>query len=129
MPKNQCPDHKLRKWPSNTQFIAEGLILLLNRPLYGLIQHLQSVCDYGCCFMDAFDISTENACGWLMTEEGSQYEDCIQQIDEVLAAIRGTDLSAYISPLQDILGHSEALDFFERIRCVLVEACDVNSEA
>jgi len=75
--------------------------------------------------MDAFDISIENARGWLATDEGSQHQLCIQQIDEVLAAVRGSDLSAYVSPLTDLLRHDEALDFFESIRGVLLEAFDI----
>ena len=68
---NRCPEHTLKKWPSCTQFLAEGLILLLNRPLYGLVQHLESHCVYGCCGMDAFDITASNAQLWLEVRGGA----------------------------------------------------------
>jgi hypothetical protein len=124
---NRCPEHTLKQWPSHTQFLAEGLILLLNRPLYGLVKHLESDCVYGCCGMDAFDISASNAQLWLRSDEGQQRQLCLEQLDEVFAAIRGTTFSAYVSPLQGMLRHEEALDFFESIRSALAEAVDLES--
>jgi len=56
---------------------------MLGQPLRGLVKHLESNCLVGCCGMDAFDISPENALAWLQTVEPEQRRLCVEQIEEV----------------------------------------------
>lgn len=110
--------------PSRDQHFTEALVVLLNRPLYTLVQHLESECVYDCCYMDAFDISAANAGRWLGTVSSDDHRECLRQLDEVLAAVRHTSLSVFMGQLGDFWKRDEALAFLESIKSVVTEALE-----
>lgn len=110
----------MASWPTNTQHLSEALVVLLGQPLRSLVQHLESNCIYGCCYMDAFDISAENAGVWVKTVDAEQRHLCLGQLKEVLVAVRATTLPVYVEKLGDVLKREEAVTFFERIEGALL---------
>lgn len=110
--------------PAPSPHLTPAMVLFLPGPLSLLVRQLESNCVYGCCYMDAFDLSAENAGAWLKTVKPTERRQCREQLEAVLTAIRASSLPIYVTHLGDFWKRDEATDFFEQVQSAVNNALE-----